>query len=346
MHRTRTCLTLAVAGLAAGTLAVPILSGPADAAPLPSRSVVRSDGGYITSYHFSNGDSVTAYAASPMTMSASVAPAAAPRTSQDTTAPAESSSSGQLDPDRFDAATYNVAYATTTDEQALSAIGVSGTEVSLYQAQDTDVINSPTARPVTASRAATANFTVTPHIALPADRYPMIGGGPKCVSAWSDGNRVHMYGCDREFRVWSNDRDWYVEDKFLASVISYDQAIIYPDRPTGLKFGLRYPSGNRLYDWSPNTSRPMGSCVTTSASASVTVQNVTYQASNSAVECPETFGPIDFTPTLFTAKWDGQGNGPNEGNARNVHGVAAWHSPATVVPSNKVPSLVWTYWWT
>jgi hypothetical protein len=316
-----------------------MLSGPADAASPPTRSVARSNGGYVTSYKFANGDTVTAYSASPMSMSAP-AQAGTRQTGQAATAPAETSSSGQLDPDRFDAATYNVAYATTTDEQALTAIGVSATEVGLYQAQDDTDTNSPAARRVAPTR------TVTPNITLAADRYPMIGGGPKCVSAWSDGNRVHMYGCDREFRVWSNARDWYIEDKFLATEISYDQAIFYPDRPTGVKFGLRYPSGNQLYDWAPSSSQPMGSCVTTTTKATVTVQNVTYESSNSAVECPETFGAIDFTPTLFTAKWDGQGNGPNPGNARNVHGVASWHSPATVVPSNKVPSLVWTYWWT
>jgi hypothetical protein len=161
----------------------------------------------------------------------------------------------------------------------------------------------------------------------------------KCVNVYFDGSSGHLYGCDRQYKIWvnpNNSSDWYMQDQHVATATMHDSSFL-PDEVTGLKFGIAYSANNQIVNWDPIDTKDMGSCVTTTASVEAKGASI----SSSATECPETWGVFYIGPLNFTTKWDGQGSGPSDG-ARATHGVASVHNPPAATTDRNVP---WTVWW-
>ena len=320
------CLSMVALGCAA-------LVAPAGAqAGAQTRTTVTStgDGGYVTTVQYANGDSTSVYSTTPVAISSTIAgPDAGDTTTGD---PLGTEVSGTVTPDTSGLpivdgkATPPGDTITAVDE--LEALGVAPSDAVSFAGFDSS-------GPVKDTHGVGPGTThATPAIGVSASQ---AYGPPLCTKSYGDGKRVYMYGCDQAYRVYMHGADWYLEDRYQASVVSHDQAIFNPDKVTGVVFGDQYASGNVLYDWSPNETVPKGSCTTTTS----TVEVKNYSLSQSSQQCPETFGPYQFGTRIFTSKWDGQGDGPDD-EARSVTGASAWHSPPTASPGR---SLVWRFWY-
>ena len=118
----------------------------------------------------------------------------------------------------------------------------------------------------------------------------------------------------------------------------HDTGCVFCDRLTGLKFGVHYGSGNEITQWKPADMHPVGSCV----SNTVSLQYKGVGVSSTATQCPEQFGLYGIGDTYFSTKWDGKGNGPNDG-ARATHAVDSVYNGASASP---YPWVYWTVWYT
>lgn len=318
----RRIAVIGVAALAVGATLAVAPNAWSDAAT--TRSVINTGRGYVTKTVLPNGDTVQFYGATPVTITT-------PGTTSLATADGSTVHvvSGTATPDLTNVPTVNgkpVFLPTPSAYDELIALGAPEDVAAKFR--QLDVAPVPTA-PASSGTAAAPNSTVTP--------YSTIIDGNNCTSQSSDGGRVKMYGCDTTYRVGTSGLVWYLEDKFLATGTAHDTAIFDPDNLTGLKFGVRYGSGNTITHWKPSSTIAFGSC--SSNTVSLTYQGVGI--SSTTTECPETFGVYDIGTTVFTAKWDGQGHGPSNGS-RDTHGVDSVYNGASASP---YPSLVWTYWW-
>lgn len=332
--RTTACLGIAAAilGLAASA---PLAHASAPRAlHAPVRTVTPVRGGYITRIAYPDGTVVRAFASVPMR--AAAAPVTRPVTTQgaDGRATTSHSLSGELVPASPSAVTGVAKSAlppvTPSAYEQVIALGATPAEAAPFLA-----MAAPPQRTGGAAAAVTTSSI-----------QPMTSPGPdqlwdtSCVDVDFAGSHGHLYGCDNQYRVWinPNDRfDWYMQDRFLASASMHDTALINPDEVTGLKFGIHYPTGNQITNWSPIQTVDVGSCTTKSASVSVKG----FTISSSATECPEAWGLYYIGPLNFTTKWDGKGSGPHDGS-RSTHGVASVHSPSGASWGRTLP---WEVWW-
>jgi len=351
-RRIAICLSLATVALGCVGLAA---STSAQADGQAQTTVQQVAQGYLTTVTYPDGDATTVFASTPVTITSGATSTTTPDGGEDTTTgdPIGTEVSGTVTPDVTAGAKTMPPASSITAVQELEAMGVSPADAATFASFDAGAPTAngggpnggiaPTSTTHTTSATHTASSTTvsgTTHApespdtgVSPSQMY----GPPLCASSYADGRRIYMYGCDEAYRVYARGNDWYLEDRYEATVISRDQAIFDADVVTGLVFGDQYVKGNVLYTWQPAQTKPEGSCTT--YTSTITVQG--YSASEESQECPETFGPYQYGTTIYTSKWDGQGNGPNN-EARAVTGVSGWHNPPGVAPKR---SLVWRYWY-
>jgi hypothetical protein len=296
------------------------------------RTVTQAKGGYITKIAYPDGTVVKAYSSGPMHSAATSIRRTSRTLTADGATVTENSLSGELVPDiAGPTGKAKQASSPSTSPSAydqLIAMGVSPTEAAEFK-------DPPVPQPVassgsTGSRAASS---VTPNATTDSGEL----WDTSCIDADFDGSHGHVHGCDWQYRVWVNGADWYMQDYSLATGTMHDTALFNPDEITGLKFGIHYSAYNVIANWDPSDTKDMGNCTTTQVSVTIKLFNL----SRSSTECPETWGVYTINNQTFTTKWDGKGNGPNDG-ARATHGAASVHSPPSAAPSRTLP---WTVWW-
>lgn len=299
---------------------------------LTSQSTIEAYGseGYLTKTDYSNGDSESVFAQSQMISQSA-------ETTETVGGSERKSVTTSLSPPLFDYDRYTPQKPTKEPSSQVDAyeaglaIGLSDSE-----AMSLESVSWAGSTPATAAKGSQPTAGGGGSASATATSGAVRWGNPVCFSRYSDGKRIHAYGCDQQFRVYANGGDWYMTDKFQATIVAHDTGY-FPDAATGLRFGDYYSRNNTLYKWSPSSTSELGSCK--EQSVSVTVKTVTV--SESSTVCPETFGPYDIDTRIFTSRWDGQGSGPSNG-AREVHGVSGWHSPSNANPTR---SIRYTYWW-
>jgi len=307
-------VALAVTGATAALL--PAAAGAARPAVTPATTVTAVNGGYITTYAAANGDTMEVYAGAPVTVDA-----AAPTSEQ---VVVDGATVTQL------SATVNIAPTGTLDKSAaLPPLTVSPYDALITLGAD------PT-------DAATFDGGGT---GAPPARVPLTnsGGGtqigpPACAKGTFDGGHLTVYGCDVTRRVGTSGAVWYLTDAAQSSARMTDTGCVFCDHLTGLKFGVSYGSGNTVQSWKPAATNDVGSCVSDTVSLAFHGVGV----SETAQQCPATFGLFNIGTNFFSTKWDGQGHGPNNG-ARATHAVDGVYNGAS---ANPYPGVFFTVWWT
>jgi hypothetical protein len=140
-----------------------------------------------------------------------------------------------------------------------------------------------------------------------------------CTDVNAYGGKIVGRGCSTLFLVTQNGSDWWFNNKYKFSVHSTDTSFLYPLRLILAAWDLRWASGNVVYDWDPDSSVPVGSCTTVTASISDR-----GGISISGTVCPNQLDVWTLSSTRSGAQW----NGTERGTQWEVAlGVQAVHSP-------------------
>jgi hypothetical protein len=279
-------------------------------------TVAAVGGGYITTYTTTNGDVMNVYAATPVTVSVG-----APTSQQvvvDGTTVTEHSANVIITPRGTFDKSAPLPGLTISPYSALLALGVDSADAASF---DGSGAGAPTAvTPLTSAGGGTQI------------------GPPACASGSFDGGHLKVYGCDVTRRVGTSGLVWYLTDATESSARMTDTGCVFCDHLTGLKFGVQYGSGNIIQSWRPAATNDVGACVTNTVS--LTFHGV--GVSETAQQCPATFGLYGIGSTYYSTKWDGKGHGPSNG-ARATHAVDGVYNGAVASP---YPSVYYTVWWT
>jgi hypothetical protein len=332
LARPKTLAIAAVVAVAIGGGFI-ISSKSADAAPVAAATTTvaaQPGGGYITTYTDVNGNVTKVYAATP------VAITTLPTTARQVTVAgkavtqhtggvsfAPTGAAAKVDKDEIwrSAKAAADAGSTVSAYDALVALGVSPTDASRFN--------------VGGSGSGSGTHEAESGV------IPLSGGGtqigpPACVDQNFDGTHGHVFGCTVTRKVGQSGSVWYLTDESESSGTMHDTGCTFCDHITGLKFGTQYGSGNVIQSWDPGSTSPVGSCVTNTAS--ITFHGI--GVSSTATQCPATFGLYSKTSTYYSTKWDGQGNGPNNGS-RETHSVDGVYNGASASPYPTVDAQWW-----
>jgi len=318
------------AALALGAAVVVPTSTSASAAAVATTTVLAQPGGYITTYTAANGDVTKVFAATPMTIIPD-APTSAKITASGVSATQHSGGVSMVPTTALNKAQLSAQLAAIQPMSAydeLLALGADPADIAGFQDVGTTYSATETAKKKSGT----------------ASPYSNTGGGtqvsnpPACVDQSFDGGHGHVYGCDVTRRVATSGSIWYLTDAIESSGSMHDTGCTFCDHITGLKFGNKYGSGNVIQDWNPSSTASIGSCHQTTFSLAYKGVGV----SDTATNCPETYGLYSINSTSYSTKWDGKGNGPSDGS-RSTNAVDGVYNCGSC---SYLPTVSATWWYT
>ena len=142
----------------------------------------------------------------------------------------------------------------------------------------------------------------------------------QCAAINLAGGKITGYGCATFFLLRQDGADWWLTTKMKVSAHSSDESWFSPKRLTQLGWRVTWGSGNRLYDWDPYSTRPVGECVTLTVKSSSPFGDVSVQGNI----CPESLGPWSVTTARSGGIWNGMELGTDYEGALATQAV---HSP-------------------
>lgn len=296
---------VAVLIMIGGISVVSAESATADGDPTGATWLATTDGGYVGTFTYANGDSTEVWA---------------PGTS--VTVTDDGYGSTQLSngtTEYYDGTTVSFAGGSTVNTSGITA----SQEIQAVDiAAPADVIQG------------FQQFDQETPIATAGSTFKAVEFTPQCFHKDLDNHKIHVDMCDHLWKVNASNGTRYFTSTFLASTYSKDEALI-PDLPSGLAAGVHFHADNWIDSWKPRVTSPMGSCTDTTF-------DFTYQGfgvTSAGKSCPATWGPTQESGGTFKTKWDGQGSGYS--GTRSTHGASGWYRSVSGTADRDLKHYVW-----